>query len=61
MALTDLERKIPRLNAESLSDNQTTKKLKIETPNIYRARKIALRKIDRAKADLSFLDSLKRK
>ncbi len=61
MALTERERKILRLNSEGLSDYQIAKKLKIETPNVYRARKTALRKLDSARADLSFADSLKRK
>jgi DNA-binding CsgD family transcriptional regulator len=61
MALTERERKILRLNAEGLSDYQIAKKLKIETPNVYRARKTALRKLDHARADLSFADSLKQK
>lgn len=61
MVLTERERKILRLNAEGLSDYQIAKKLKIETPNVYRARKTALRKIDRARADLSFVDTLKQR
>jgi transcriptional regulator len=61
LVLTERERKILRLNAEGLSDYQIAKKLKIETPNVYRARKTALRKIDRARADLSFVDTLKQR
>ena len=61
MALTERERQILRLNAEGLNDYRIAKKLKMETPNVYRARKAALRKIDWAKADLSFADGLKRK
>lgn len=61
MALTERERKILRLNAEGLSDYQIAKKLKIEPPNVYRARKTALKKLDRARDDLSFADSLKEK
>lgn len=60
MALTERERKILQLNADGLSDYQIAKKLKIETPNVYRARKTALKKLDRARDDLSFADSLKR-
>ncbi|XHH09461.1 MAG: LuxR C-terminal-related transcriptional regulator [Candidatus Bathyarchaeia archaeon] len=60
MALTERERQILRLNAEGLSDYRIAKKLKMETPNVYRAGKAALRKPDRAMADLSFADSLKR-
>jgi DNA-binding NarL/FixJ family response regulator len=59
MALTERERKILQLNAEGLSDYQIAKKLKIETPNVYRARKTALRKLDRARDDLEFIDGLK--
>ncbi|MCW4000607.1 MAG: LuxR C-terminal-related transcriptional regulator [Candidatus Bathyarchaeota archaeon] len=61
MALTERERKILRLNSEGLSDYQIAKKLKIETPNVYRARKTALKKLETAKADLQFIDSLKSK
>lgn len=61
MALTERERKILQLNSEGLSDYQIAKKLKIETPNVYRSRKTALRKLDLARADLSFASSLKRK
>ncbi len=60
MALTERERKILRLHAEGLSDYQIAKRLKIETPNVYRARKTALRKLERARLDLSFAESLKR-
>ncbi len=58
LALTERERKILQLNAEGLSDYQIAKKLKIETPNVYRARKVSLKKLDRAREDLSFADSL---
>jgi len=61
VALTERERKILRLKAEGLSDYQIAKKLKIETPNVFRARKAALRKMNQARADLSFIDELKRK
>jgi DNA-binding NarL/FixJ family response regulator len=60
MALTERERKILQLNAEGLSDYQIAKKLKIETPNVYRARKSALRKLERARADLEFIEGLNR-
>jgi DNA-binding NarL/FixJ family response regulator len=61
LVLTERERKILRLNAEGLSDYQIAKKLKVETPNVYRARKTALKKLEQAMADLSFADSLKQK
>ena len=60
-ALTERVRQILQLHVEGLSDYQIAKKLRIETPNVYRARKTALGKIDRARTDLSFADSLKRK
>jgi DNA-binding CsgD family transcriptional regulator len=60
LALTERERRILRLHAEGLSDYQIAKRLKIETPNVYRARKTALRKLERARLDLSFAESLKR-
>ena len=61
MALTERERQILRLNADGLSDYRIARKLKMETPNVYRARKTALKKLDRARADLSFADNLKRR
>jgi len=61
LALTERERQILQLNAEGLSDYRIAKRLKMETPNVYRSRKAALRKLDRAMADLSFADSLKRR
>ena len=60
MALTERERQILRLKAKGLSDYQIAKKLKIETPNVYRARKAALKKMNQARIDLSFVDDLKR-
>ena len=60
MALTERERQILRLKAKGLNDYQIAKKLKIETPNVYRARKAALRKMNQARIDLSFVDDLKR-
>jgi transcriptional regulator len=59
MALTKRERQILQLHSEGLNDYRIAKKLKMETPNVYRARKAALTKIDCAMADLSFVDSLK--
>jgi hypothetical protein len=35
------------------------RKLKMETPNVTRSRKNALKKLERAKTDLEFLDELK--
>ena len=60
MALTERERQILRLHAEGLSDYRIAKKLKMETPNVTRARKNALNKLERAQEDLEFAKSLKR-
>lgn len=59
MALTERERQILRLHKEGLSDYRIAKKLRMETPNVTRSRKNALKKIERAKADLEFVDRLK--
>jgi transcriptional regulator len=61
MALTDRERQILRLKAEGVSDYKIARKLKIETPNVTRSRKNALKKIERARTDLMFVDGLKTK
>ncbi len=61
MALTEREKAILRLKAEGVSDYKIAKKLKIESPNVSRSRKKALKKIKRAKADLEFIDTLKTK
>ena len=59
MALTDREKAILRLKAEGMSDYSIARKLKMETPNVTRSRKNALKKLERAKADLEFVDGLK--
>jgi len=59
MALTERERQILRLHSEGLTDYRIARKLKMETPNVTRARKNALKKLECAKADLEFLDRLK--
>jgi DNA-binding NarL/FixJ family response regulator len=59
MALTEREKKILRLNAEGMSDYRIARKLKMETPNVTRSRKNALRKLEYAKADLEFAGNLK--
>ncbi len=61
MALTERERQILLLNAKGLSDYRIARKLRMDPPNVYRARKSALRKLDLAKADLSFAESLNSK
>lgn len=59
MALTERERLILRLHSEGLSDYKIAHKLKVETPNVTRSRKNALKKLDHAKADLEFVNGLK--
>jgi transcriptional regulator len=59
MALTERERQILRLHFEGLSDYRIAHKLKMEMPNVKRSRKNAMTKIERAKADLTFVDGLK--
>jgi transcriptional regulator len=59
LALTEREKAILRLKADSVSDYGIARKLKIETPNVTRSRKNALKKIEHAIADLEFVDGLK--
>jgi transcriptional regulator len=59
MALTERERAILRLKAEGVSDYRIARKLKMETPNVTRSRKNALKKIEHARADLDFAEGLK--
>ncbi|NLB74865.1 MAG: hypothetical protein GX799_00140 [Crenarchaeota archaeon] len=59
MALTGRERKILRLHADGLNDYRIAKKLKMETPNVTRSRKNALKKLERARADIEFSEQLK--
>jgi transcriptional regulator len=54
MALTEREKAILRLKAEGVSDYRIARKLKMETPNVTRSRKNALKKIECARADLEF-------
>ncbi len=61
MALTERERQILRLHAEGLSDYKIAKKLRAEMPNITRSRKNALKKIEHAKADLEYINELKKR
>ncbi len=61
MALTECERRILLLNAKGLSDYRIARKLRMDPPNVYRARKAALRKLAQARTDLSFAESLNRK
>ncbi len=59
MALTEREKAILRLKAEGVSDYRIARKLRMETPNVTRSRKNALMKLERARADLEFIDKLK--
>jgi DNA-binding NarL/FixJ family response regulator len=59
MALTERERQILLLHAEGLSDYRIAKKLKIETPNVTRSRRNALKKLSCARSDLEFVEGLK--
>ena len=58
LALTERERQILRLHAEGLSDYRIARKLNMEMPNVKRSRKNALKKLERAKADLEFAGGL---
>jgi DNA-binding NarL/FixJ family response regulator len=48
MALTEREKAILRLKAEGASDYKIAHQLKMETPNVTRSRKNALKKIEHA-------------
>ena len=61
MVLTARERQILRLHTKGLSNYRIAHKLSMETPNVTRSRKNALKKIERARADLEFIDALKSK
>lgn len=58
MGLTERERAILRLKSEGLSDYKIARKLKMETPNVTRSRRNALKKLEHARADLSFIERL---
>jgi DNA-binding NarL/FixJ family response regulator len=59
LALTEREKAILRLKAEGVSDYRIARKLKMETPNVTRSRKNALKKLENAIADLEFVNRLK--
>ena len=59
MALTEREKEILRLKADGLSDYRIARKLKMETPNVTRARKNALKKLEYANADLEFAEKIR--
>lgn len=46
------------LKAEGASDYRIAQKLNMEAPNVTRYRKNALKKLENARADLEFKDSL---
>ena len=54
MALTEREKQILRLKKGDLSDYEIARKLRVDAGNVTRSRKTALRKIERAQADLDF-------
>ena len=54
MALTEREKQILRLKKGNLSDYEIARKLKVDAGNVTRSRLTALRKIERAQADLDF-------
>jgi hypothetical protein len=54
LALTEREKQILRLKKGNMSDYEIARKLKIDAGNVTRSRKTALRKIERAQADLDF-------
>ena len=56
--LTEREKAILRLKAEGVSDYRIARKLKMETPNVTRSRKNALKKLERARVDLEFVAGL---
>ena len=56
--LTARKREILRLTALGLTDYRIARKLRVEAPNVTRSRLNALKKIEKAKADLSFFDAL---
>lgn len=58
LALTDREKDILRLWSEGLSDYKVARKLKLDPGNVTQYRKNALKKLERAKADLKFLEDL---
>jgi transcriptional regulator len=59
MVLTEREKAILRLKSKGMSDYRIAHRLNMETPNVTRSRKNALRKIDDARSDLEFMDRLK--
>jgi transcriptional regulator len=54
LALTEREKQILRLKKSNLSDYEIARKLKVDAGNVTRSRLTALRKIERARADVDF-------
>jgi transcriptional regulator len=54
MALTEREKQILRLKKGGMSDYEIARWLRVDAGNVTRSRKTALRKIERAQADLEF-------
>jgi len=54
LALTEREKQILRLKKDNMSDYEIAQKLRVDAGNVTRSRKTALRKIERAQADLDF-------
>ena len=54
MALTEREKQILRLKKGNMSDYEIARKLRVDAGNVTRSRLTALRKIERAQADLEF-------
>ena len=58
MSLTEREKQILRLRAVGLSDYRVARKLRVDATGVTRSRKNALRKIERARADLEFVEQV---
>jgi transcriptional regulator len=54
MALTEREKQILRLKKSGMSDYEVARKLRVDAGNVTRSRLTALKKIERAQADLDF-------
>jgi transcriptional regulator len=54
VALTEREKQILGLKKGNLSDYEIARKLRVDAGNVTRSRLTALRKIERAQADLDF-------
>ena len=54
LALTEREKQILRLKKGDLSDYEIARKLRVDAGNVTRSRLTALKKIERAQADLDF-------